>query len=95
MTLMLHWLPAATQLLADLTPSPTPTSVSDDTVTPGPIGFLAIAFVAFVTIGLIYDAIRRLRRLRYRQEIVERLEAEAAEAAEAAGEPGAGNSPAE
>ncbi|MFJ3385185.1 MULTISPECIES: hypothetical protein [unclassified Curtobacterium] len=60
------------------TPSPSPTSaVPDVDVTPGVVGFIAIALVAVVTILLVVDMTRRIRRTRYRAEIRERLEAEA------------------
>ncbi|ROP64736.1 hypothetical protein EDF24_2468 [Curtobacterium sp. PhB130] len=60
------------------TPSPSPTStVPDVDVTPGVVGFIAIALVAVVTILLVIDMTRRIRRTRYRAEIRERLEAEA------------------
>lgn len=60
------------------TPSPSPTSsVPDVDVTPGVVGFIAIALVAVVTILLVIDMTRRIRRTRYRSEIRDRLEAEA------------------
>ncbi|WIB61059.1 hypothetical protein DEJ13_04275 [Curtobacterium sp. MCLR17_007] len=60
------------------TPSPSPTStVPDVDVTPGVVGFIAIALVAVVTILLVVDMTRRIRRTRYRAEIRDRLEAEA------------------
>ncbi|OIH94116.1 hypothetical protein [Curtobacterium sp. MCBA15_001] len=59
------------------TPSPSPTSaVPDVDVTPGVVGFIAIALVAVATILLIVDMTRRIRRTRYRAEIRERLESE-------------------
>lgn len=48
-----------------------------DTVTPGPIGFLAIAFVAVAVVLLGFDLVRRIRRTTYRAEIQERLAEEA------------------
>lgn len=63
----------------DATPTPTPSIVDENVVTPGPWGFAATAFVALATIGLIYDAIRRIRKVRYREEIDARLQAELAE----------------
>jgi hypothetical protein len=56
-------------LMAD-TPNP-------DTVTPGPVGFLAIAFVAIAVVLLGFDLVRRIRRTTYRAEIQERLAEEA------------------
>jgi hypothetical protein len=54
----------------------TPPGFDPDTVTPGVAGFVAIAFVAIVTIFLLVDMSRRIRRVRYRGEIRERLETE-------------------
>ncbi|CCE76154.1 hypothetical protein [Clavibacter nebraskensis] len=63
------------------TPSPTPTAEFDpDTVSPGPIGFVAIFFVAVMVLLLMVDMTRRIRRTRYREEIRGRLEAEKLEA---------------
>jgi hypothetical protein len=63
------------------TPSPSPTAEFDpDTVSPGPIGFIAIFFVAVVVLLLMVDMTRRIRRTRYREEIRGRLEAEKLEA---------------
>jgi hypothetical protein len=58
------------------TPSPSPSVVPDVDVTPGVVGFIAIALVAIVTILLVVDMTRRIRRTRYRAEVRERLEAE-------------------
>lgn len=71
-------------LAADATPSPSP-AVDPDLVTPGPWGFVAIAFVAVAAIFLITDMLRRIRRGRYRDEVREELDAEeqAARAVEA------------
>ncbi|MFS4506885.1 hypothetical protein ACMA46_11665 [Clavibacter sp. Sh2141] len=63
------------------TPSPTPTAEFDpDTVSPGPLGFIAIFFVAVMVLLLMVDMTRRIRRTRYREEIRGRLEAEKLEA---------------
>lgn len=72
-------LTVATLFATELTPSPTPTIVDANVVSPGPWGFAATAFVALATIGLIYDAVRRMRKIRYKDEIDARLEAEIAE----------------
>ncbi|WP_375383796.1 hypothetical protein [uncultured Microbacterium sp.] len=67
-----------------LPPSPDP-SVDPTLVTPGPWGFVAIAFVAVTVILLVWDMLRRIRRGRYRAEVREELDAEAqAQAAMAA-----------
>ncbi|UCR88989.1 hypothetical protein [Mycetocola spongiae] len=59
-------------------PSPRTPGVAPDNnlVTPGVIGFLAIAFVAVAACFLVWDMMRRIRRTNYRAEIVERLEHE-------------------
>jgi hypothetical protein len=57
--------------------SPGP-DLDPNTVTPGPIGFVAIFLVAAATILLGFDMVRRIRRTTYRAEIKERLEAEIA-----------------
>lgn len=49
-----------------------------DTVTPGPLGFLAILFVALAVILLGFDMVRRIRRTTYRSEIQQRLRDEMA-----------------
>ncbi|GLI28323.1 hypothetical protein ARHIZOSPH14_25650 [Agromyces rhizosphaerae] len=63
-----------------------------DSVTPGPLGFIAIFVLMIAVILLALDMVRRIRRTNYRAEIRERLEAEQlaaeAEAAANAGEQG-------
>jgi hypothetical protein len=54
------------------------TTPDPDTVTPGPIGFLAIFFVAVAVVLLGLDMVRRIRRTTYRAEIQERLKNEQA-----------------
>lgn len=66
--------------LADPTPSPSPSAVPDDLVTPGVIGFVITFLVAVAAVLLIIDMTRRVRRLRYREEVRAQLEAEQAEA---------------
>lgn len=76
--------------LAEVTPMPTPTiEVDPDLVTPGPIGFAAIALVVIFVVLLIADMQRRIRRTRYRDEVRAELDAEeaAAQDAESAPEP--------
>jgi hypothetical protein len=59
-------------LLLAATPSPSAsTSLNDDAITPGVVGFLAILFVTLVTLLLIVDMIRRIRRVRYRGELAD------------------------
>ena len=64
---------------ATATPTPEPT-VDPDLVTPGPWGFVAIAFVALAVVLLVADMLRRIRRGRYRDEVREQLDAEEAAA---------------
>lgn len=61
--------------VAAATPSPGPT-VDPDLVTPGPIGFAVIAFVAAAVVFLVWDMMRRIRRARIRAEVAEQLDAE-------------------
>lgn len=69
-------IPLLTALLP-LTPSPFPEYTGDaDLVTPGVLGFVAIAAVAIATVLLILDMTRRIRRVRYRSEVREKLAAE-------------------
>jgi hypothetical protein len=67
---------AAIVALAAATPSPSPAGPDPNTVTPGLVGFLVIAFVAIVAILLIWDMMRRIRRGRYRDQVREELDAE-------------------
>ena len=46
------------------------------TIDPGPIGFIAIAFVAVGAILLTLDMVRRIRRTRIRDEVAAKLDAE-------------------
>ena len=54
----------------------TPPGFDPNTVTPGVVGFIAIALVANASIFLLVDMSRRIRRVRYRGEVRERMEAE-------------------
>lgn len=67
-----------------------PIEVDPNSVTPGVIGFVAIALVTIAAILLIIDMSRRVRRVRYRGEVREQLEAERAEAELRAANGGAG-----
>lgn len=67
---------AAIAALAAATPSPSPTGPNPDSVTPGLVGFLAMAVVAVVVVLLIWDMMRRIRRGRYRAQVREELDAE-------------------
>jgi hypothetical protein len=76
---------AALAVLAEATPSPTPT-VDPNLVSPGPAGFAVIAVLAVVVILLVWDMMRRIRRGRYRADIREELDAEQAAAQSADGD---------
>lgn len=56
-----------------------PAEPDPNTVTPGVVGFFAIAFVGVATVLLGRDLVKRIRRTTYREEIKARLEAEIAE----------------
>jgi hypothetical protein len=58
------------------TPTPTPSQVDPNLVTPGPWGFVIILFVAIAVFLLVWDMMRRIRRGRVRADIREELEAE-------------------
>ena len=53
-------------------------ATDEDVVDVGPIGFIAIAFVAVCVILLILDMTRRIRRTRIRDEVAAKLDAEQA-----------------
>lgn len=67
------------------TPMPSST-VNPEAVTPGFLGFVAIALLAIAVVFLLIDMLRRVRRAGYRADIVADLDAEelASEQAEAA-----------
>lgn len=65
------------------TPTPSGTStVNPEDVTPGLIGFAAIAVVTIAVIFLLIDMLRRIRRAGYRADVNEQLDAEEQAAAE-------------
>jgi len=66
---------ALTIAVSDVTGTPTPV-VDPALVTPGPSGFVAIAFVAVAAMLLVWDMMRRIRRARIRSEVDEMLDAE-------------------
>ena len=70
---------ALSRAASTATPTPTP-AVDPNLVTPGPWGFVAIAFVALAVVLLVWDMMRRIRRARIRSEIDEMLDAEEAAA---------------
>ena len=74
-------LAALSRAASTATPTPTP-AVDPNLVTPGPWGFVAIAFLAVAVILLVWDMMRRIRRARIRSEVDEMLDAEEAAARE-------------
>lgn len=83
LSLPLTWLAGSTRDAGLATPSPSMT-VDPDAVTPGFVGFVAIAVIALVVVFLLIDMLRRIRRAGYRADINEQLDAEADAAADAA-----------
>lgn len=83
----LHHLLVSAGAALESTPSPVPAYTGDpNLITPGVVGFIAMALVAVATVFLLVDMTRRIRRTRYRGEVREVLEAErAAGEADAAG----------
>lgn len=69
-------LTALARAVAGSTPTPVPIRVDPNLVTPGPWGFVVIAFVAVAVILLVWDMMRRIRRGRVRADIREELDAE-------------------
>ena len=61
---------------ATATPTPAPSMIDPDQVTPGAWGFVITAFVAVLTILLVWDMVRRIRRGRVRADLLDELEAE-------------------
>ncbi|WP_127819353.1 hypothetical protein [Microbacterium sp. CPCC 204701] len=76
---------ALAALHAAATPTPTPTQVDPELVTPGVWGFVITALVALAVVFLVWDMMRRIRRGRVRSDIREELDAQeqAAHAVEA------------
>jgi len=63
--------------IAMLAATPAPAVTPDaDVVTPGPLGFAAVAFIGVAVVLLIWDMLRRIRRGRYREEVNVELDAE-------------------
>lgn len=58
------------------------TAVDPETLSPGPVSFIAIALVAVLTIFLLFDMVRRLRKVNMRADINAKLDAEEAQSAE-------------
>lgn len=53
-------------------------SIDPQMVSPGPVGFIAIAFVGAVTVLLLLDMVRRMRKVNMRADINAKLDAEEA-----------------
>jgi hypothetical protein len=51
-------------------------TLTQQTIDPGPVAFVAIVFVGVVTLLLLADMIRRMRKVNMRAEINEKLDAE-------------------
>jgi hypothetical protein len=66
-------LTALAALAATPIPAPTP---DESIVTPGPLGFAAVAFIGVAVFVLVWDMLRRIRRGRYREEVNAELDAE-------------------
>lgn len=81
---------ALARVAAQATPTPTPTLIDPELVTPGPWGFFAITFVALAVIFLVWDMMRRIRRGRVRADINDELDELEAEQ-RAADDSGAGD----
>lgn len=68
------------RLLWMATPSPSPSQVDDNLVTPGVVGFVATLLLIIATIVLLISMNRRIRRVNRRAEIAAQLDAEEAAA---------------
>lgn len=90
----LHHLIVTAGVTLESTPVPVPAYTGDpNLITPGVIGFIAMALVAVATVFLLVDMTRRIRRTRYRSEVRELLEAErAAEGGETTPDAGSASS---
>lgn len=62
------------------TPSPSPSPVDPNLVTPGVLGFVATLLLILATIVLLFSMNRRIRRVNRRAEIAAQLDAEEAAA---------------
>lgn len=76
------------------TPTPSPTGVDANDVTPGVWGFAITFLVAAAVVLLIIDMQRRVRRVNYKAEIDERLQEELAAQSQQPGQPGTPGQPA-
>ncbi len=82
-------------VIVALATTPSPAVTPDESiVTPGPLGFAAIAFIAVAVFLLVWDMLRRIRRGRYREEVNAELDAEERARAAAADTDGEDGDPA-
>lgn len=61
---------------AAATPSPAPTPVDENLVTPGVVGFLVTGLFFLAIVLLAVDLGRRIRRVRYREQARQKIAAE-------------------
>ncbi len=76
------------RLLWTATPSPSPSQIDANLVTPGVVGFIATLLLIVATIVLLVSMNRRIRRVNRRAEIAAQLDAEEAADAAVRGEDG-------
>src|SRR5690554_2324680 len=79
-------------VLAEATPSPSPTpglrdGLEESMISPGLAGFLAVFAIALASLALFYSLTRKLRRVKYRGELAEAAAADDGEVPDA-GAPG-------
>jgi hypothetical protein len=55
-------------------------TIDPELVTPGPLGFAAVIFIAVATTLLVFDMVRRIRRQKIQAQVEAKLDAEEAAA---------------
>jgi hypothetical protein len=60
-------------------------TIDPELVTPGPLGFAAVIFIAVATTLLVFDMVRRIRRQKIQAQVEAKLDAEEAAAKEKKG----------
>ena len=55
-------------------------TIDPELVTPGPLGFAAVFFIAVATTLLVFDMVRRIRRQKIQAQVEAKLDAEEAAA---------------
>ena len=55
-------------------------TIDPELVTPGPLGFAAVLFIAVATTLLVFDMVRRIRRQKIQAQVEAKLDAEEAAA---------------